>query len=186
MKRGDIYFIQTAPTTGSEQRAGRPAVIVSNDYANEHSEVVEVVYLTTQPKTDLPTHILTRSATQPSTILCEQINSVSKQRIGDYVGTLNDKEIQQLNIALTISLGLDINAVELVREPTEAEMAKIRESVKAELMATMEPPKAEPKTSTSQAIKIKTERDLYKKFSEDLLEILKGGATTQMPNYARE
>lgn len=51
MKRGEIYYIEsTYRETGSEQRGGRPAVIVSNDKNNENSEVVEVVYMTTKPK----------------------------------------------------------------------------------------------------------------------------------------
>ena len=56
MKRGEIYYIEsTYRETGSEQRGGRPAVIVSNDKNNENSEVVEVVYMTTKPKrNDLP------------------------------------------------------------------------------------------------------------------------------------
>lgn len=59
MKRGEIYYIEsTYRETGSEQRGGRPAVIVSNDKNNENSEVVEVVYMTTKPKNDLPTHVL--------------------------------------------------------------------------------------------------------------------------------
>lgn len=52
MKRGEIYYIEsTYRETGSEQRGSRPAVIVSNDKNNENSEVVEVVYMTTKPKT---------------------------------------------------------------------------------------------------------------------------------------
>ena len=63
MKRGEIYYIEsTYRETGSEQRGGRPAVIVSNDKNNENSEVVEVVYMTTKPKNDLPTHVFIRSA----------------------------------------------------------------------------------------------------------------------------
>lgn len=50
MRRGEIYYIEsTYRETGSEQRGGRPAVIVSNDKNNENSEVVEVVYMTTKP-----------------------------------------------------------------------------------------------------------------------------------------
>lgn len=82
MKRGEIYYIEsTYRETGSEQRGGRPAVIVSNDKNNENSEVVEVVYMTTKPKNDLPTHVFIRSALSPSTVLCEQVNSVSVKRI---------------------------------------------------------------------------------------------------------
>ena len=46
MKRGEIYYIEsTYRETGSEQRGGRPAVIVSNDKNNENSEVVEAEHL---------------------------------------------------------------------------------------------------------------------------------------------
>lgn len=195
MKRGEIYYISSNyQETGSEQRAGRPAVIVSNNNNNNNnSEVVEVVYMTTRPKNDLPTHVVTRSTPQESVILCEQIASVSVQRVGERVGALTDTEMQQLDIALAISLGLELGTVKVVkRDPTEEEMAKIRESVKQELMATMKkpelkigvnptsplPPKEEkPKAvQDAQNVKTKTERDLYKKFSEELLEILKGGA----------
>ena len=52
MKRGQIYYIESNhQEIGSEQRAGRPAVIVSNDKNNENSTPVEVVYMTTQQKT---------------------------------------------------------------------------------------------------------------------------------------
>lgn len=75
IKRGDIYFIRdTRQSIGSEQKADRPAVIVSNDANNKHSGVYEVVYMTTQPKTDLPTHFITSSALRTSTVLCEQIS----------------------------------------------------------------------------------------------------------------
>lgn len=189
MKRGEIYFIMSNwQETGSEQRAGRPAVIVSNDANNKHSEVVEIVYMTTQPKKDLPTHVVTRSTAEVSTILCEQIYSVSKQRLGGYIGELSSQELKQIDLALAISLGLDVDTVEVVRDPTAEELEEIRESVRAELLADMEPtveaeaPKPE---LDAQAIKTQTERDLYKKFSEELLEILKGGATC-VPNSAKE
>ena len=49
--RGEIYFVRPATNgVGSEQNAGRPAIVVSNDKANQYSPVVEMVYLTTQPK----------------------------------------------------------------------------------------------------------------------------------------
>ena len=108
MKRGQIYYIESNhQEIGSEQRAGRPAVIVSNNKNNENSTTVEVVYMTTQPKNDLPTHVFIRSSLRPSTVLCEQIYSVSTERLGTYIGELTDRELQELDIALSISLGLD-------------------------------------------------------------------------------
>ncbi len=80
--RGDMYYVDSdRGGTGSEQKSGRPAIIVSNNVGNSHSPIVEVVYLTTQPKSDLPTHVVIASAPQVSTALCEQVTTVSKERL---------------------------------------------------------------------------------------------------------
>lgn len=107
IKRGDVFYIESSNfTVGSEQRPGRPAVVVSNDKCNEHSAVVEVVYLTTQPKHDLPTHVTIRSLSRESTALCEQITSVATERFGDYCGHVTPQELQRIETAMQISLGL--------------------------------------------------------------------------------
>lgn len=156
MKRGEIYYIlkNNIEECGSEQASGRPAIIVSNDKNNEHSEVVEIVYLTTQPKTNLPTHIDIRSAKKNSIALCEQINSISKLRIGEYIGECTDFEMQMIDIALSISLGLDNNTV--------------KQSLPEPL-----PPVVKPSPELDRVISerdmYKHESDIYKKLYEDLL-----------------
>lgn len=111
IKRGDIYYIRdTRQSVGSEQRADRPAVIISNNENNRHSAVYEVVYMTTQPKTDLPTHFITTSALRPSTVLCEQISSVYEDRIGEWIGTLTPEEIKALDQCLKVSIGIKADA----------------------------------------------------------------------------
>lgn len=109
IKRGDIYYIDSIYSTGSEQRGGRPAIIVSNEKNKQHSTTVEIVYLTTQPKNDLPTHVTIRSVTKESIALCEQITSVSTDRIGSYKGHVTDTEMMNLEIAMQISLGLSVS-----------------------------------------------------------------------------
>lgn len=106
IKRGDIFYIETFSTTGSEQRPGRPAIIVSNDDNNEHSATVEVVYLTTQPKAQLPTHVVINSSSKRSIAICEQITSVALERIGDYNGHVTDEEMNELEEAMLVSLDL--------------------------------------------------------------------------------
>lgn len=82
MKRGEVYYIKHGGVqTGSEMYSGRPGIIVSDNHLNNTSTVVEVVYLTTRPKTDLPTHTVITSCPQVSTSLCEQISSVAISRI---------------------------------------------------------------------------------------------------------
>lgn len=111
IKRGDIYYIQKSVSCGSEQIAGRPGIIVSNNKCNEVSGVVEVVFLTTQEKRPLPTHVTITSAPRTSIALCEQINSVDIERIGNYCGHLTEKEMSEVDHALTVSLGLGSEAL---------------------------------------------------------------------------
>ena len=106
IKRGQIYYVGRSYAAGSEMRAGRPGIIVSNDRNNDHSSVVEVIYLTTHPKKDLPTHVTIRSMERESTALCEQVTSVSTDRLGRCMGEVTDAEMQSLEIAMLISLGV--------------------------------------------------------------------------------
>ena len=108
MKRGDIYYVERSGLVeiGSEQHSGRPAIIVSNDLLNDNSEVVEIVYLTLSPKKPMPTHRQTTATGKLSTIICEQINTVSKSRLANYIGHIDDVEMLSIDNALKCSLGL--------------------------------------------------------------------------------
>ena len=121
MKRGQIYYVRSNyREEGSEQRGGgRPAVIVSNDKNNANSNTVEVVYMTTKPKTDLPTHVYIESALRPSTLLCEQISTVSEERIGEWIGELTESEVEDLDVALAISLGMKSESGQLDTDTLE-------------------------------------------------------------------
>lgn len=104
--RGDIYYVNHTKSVGSEQRSGRPAIIVSNNSNNQHSHVVEVVYLTTRHKPNLLTHVGIHSTGMESTALCEQVHSVDCERLGSYCGRCTPSELDHLNAALLVSLGL--------------------------------------------------------------------------------
>ena len=106
--RGDIFFITgNSARIGSEQKQDRPAVVVSNDKANEHSPVIEVVFLTSAEKTKfLPTHVDVMCQI-PSVALCEQVHSISKTRLGQYVRTCTSEEMKRIDNALMVSLGLE-------------------------------------------------------------------------------
>lgn len=106
MKRGEIYYIDRRNTYGSEIAKGRPAVIVSNNHLNATSGVVMVVYLTTQPKKDLPTHVPITSRSVCSTALCEQIDSVSTMLVGDYYGACTAEEMAAIDRALLVALSI--------------------------------------------------------------------------------
>lgn len=187
IKRGEMFYISRVggvSYNGSEQHSDRPAVVVSNDKNNENSNVVEVVYMTTQPKTDLPTHVTVRSTGRPSTVLCEQVYSVSTERIGTYIGECSDKEMENIDIALMISLQLDGNMKtskkynETIKEQQE-EIDLYRKKIQAMQKALKEKENEKPEitASSEETIRLQTERDTYKTMYEQLLNrLVNGGA----------
>lgn len=154
MLRGDIHYIMEGKTTGSEQYAGRPAIIVSNDKCNAHSAVVEVVFLTTSPKSDLPTHVTIRSTPKTSIALCEQITSVSIERLGDYVTACSEQEMSAIDSALLVSLALNPQTVP--SKPKETEVSSERNLIEGDLRAQL-------KTAV-------VEREMYKTLYDKLIE----------------
>lgn len=114
--RGEIYHILPEDTeTGSEQYSGRPAIIVSSEANNKFAPTLEVVYLTTKPKKALPTHVSIEAARFRSIALCEQVHTVSKTRVGDYIDKLSKYEVEDVDAAIVISLGLE-NALAAARK----------------------------------------------------------------------
>lgn len=111
IRRGDIYYIDRADYPhGSEQRGGRPAIIVSNNLNNRYSPTVEIVYLTTAPKKDLVTHVTIWGTKVKSIALCEQVTTVSKTRIGGYLGACSQREMERIDSAVMLSLGINAPA----------------------------------------------------------------------------
>lgn len=104
--RGDIFYIEdNYRTEGSEQRPGRPALVVSNNTGNYHSDIVSIVWLTTAEKKDLPTHCKILCKTL-STAICEQVVTISQNRLGEYIRTVTEKEMKAIDKCLMIALGL--------------------------------------------------------------------------------
>jgi mRNA interferase MazF len=186
VKRGEIYYILQGDIyeeVGSEQRSGRPGIIVSNNQNNIHSDCVEVVLLTTRPKTSLPTHVNVNTAQYPSIALCEQVKTYSKQRLGDYIGTVSADELLDINTALSISLSLPVAEVgamqaetlQAANEALESELSQM-ENKYMQVVCEIEDLKKQAKEMpATNAQKYKIERDVYKKMYEQLLNRVMAG-----------
>ncbi len=187
IRRGEIFYIARGGTTnGSEQFADRPAVVVSNDENNKHSGVIEVVYMTTQPKTDLPTHVTVRSTGRLSTVLCEQVSSVSTDRVNNYIGQVSEQEMKNIDIALMISLQLSGGGKtskqynETIQKQQE-EIEYYRNKIQA-MQQSLEEKKTEKQQEaageTSEiVVRLETERNTYKALYEQLFERMLNGGT---------
>lgn len=173
-------------TNGSEQFADRPAVVVSNDENNKHSGVIEVVYMTTQPKTDLPTHVTVRSTGRLSTVLCEQVSSVSTDRVNNYIGQVSEQEMKNIDIALMISLQLSgggktskqyNETIQKQQEEIEYYRNKIQAMQQSLEEKETEKPQEEAGETSEIVVRLETERDTYKALYEQLFERMLNGGT---------
>jgi len=108
-KRGSVYLVNFDPTIGVEIKKTRPAVIISNDVANQYSPIVIVAAVTgrAEPKFD---EVLVKppegGLTKPSVIQPNQIRSINKRRLVKKLVDLSKKTMNDLDIALQITLGL--------------------------------------------------------------------------------
>ncbi|MEO8107688.1 MAG: type II toxin-antitoxin system PemK/MazF family toxin [Actinomycetes bacterium] len=115
MKRGEVRWVRLEPAEGAEARKRQPAVIVSNDGANDAAShigrgVVTVVPLTSNTERVFPFQVLVPSDVsglpRDSKAQAEQVRSLSVTRIGGGVGTLTDDVMAKLDDALRTHLRL--------------------------------------------------------------------------------
>lgn len=111
IQRGDIYYADLTPVVGSEQGGIRPVVIIQNNAGNRYSPTVIVAAITSRlNKHRLPTHIWIGNdfpgLYRNSMVLLEQVRTIDRSRLQEYIGSLNQGQIMRMNRAISISLGL--------------------------------------------------------------------------------
>ena len=85
---------------------------IINDTGNKHSPTVIVAAITGQigTKKKLPTHTIVHNVNgldKDSIILLEQIRTIDKQRLQEYLGTLDGRFLVAVDKALAISVALE-------------------------------------------------------------------------------
>jgi mRNA interferase MazF len=106
MKRGEVWWVEFDPSVGTEIRKTRPAVIVSNDAANRNLSRVVVVPLTSSTGRQYPGEALVTVEGQASKAMADQIMAADKARLKSQLGTLNKADLQAVEDAIRVHLGL--------------------------------------------------------------------------------
>lgn len=109
--RGNIIMVDFGKQKGSVQSGMRPAVVIQNNVGNAHSTTTIVAPITGKQKKDLPTHLSLLSKNYKclrcdSTLLGEQILTISKTQIIEVLGKLNLEDEIELNSKLAVSINL--------------------------------------------------------------------------------
>jgi mRNA interferase MazF len=111
IRRGDMFYADLMIGVGSEQGGSRSVLIIKNDTGNKHSKTVIVASITsrTDTKPKMPTHCFIKAQQglgRDSLVMLEQIRTIDKERLKEYIGTLDSVFINKIDRALAISVGL--------------------------------------------------------------------------------
>lgn len=116
-QRGDIWFANLGSHPQSSVQSGcRPVIVISNNIGNAHADTVNVLPLTRHmKKLELPCHteltpgdiIDTHQILDTSMILAEQIMTIGKNTLLNYVGKIADATVMnRIDYAVLTQLGL--------------------------------------------------------------------------------
>lgn len=111
IRRGDIFFVDLPLDKSTSVQGGcRPCIVVQNDDGNRASPNVIVFPLTSKQKQHIPTHILVNAGEaglkKDSTVMAECPLTVSKEKLGYYIGRANAALMNEINNAIMVSFGI--------------------------------------------------------------------------------
>ncbi len=106
MKRGEIWTVSASGYAGKP----RPAVIVQDDRFDATASITLCVF--TSDETEAPLFRLTvepsarNGLKAESRLMVDKITTVSRDRLGKQIGSLDDQDMLRLNRAILVFLGL--------------------------------------------------------------------------------
>jgi len=109
-KRGELWLVDFDPSIGTEINKTRPALVISNDLANQKRTKITLVPLTTKIK-KLPVNLIIEAdninnLTSASSINVPDICTFDKKRFNHKIGIITEKQIKEVENILKRHLGL--------------------------------------------------------------------------------
>ena len=84
-------------------------LLYTSDKGNRYSKTIIVAPISKKmSKPPIPTHVIFSddSLSYVSMILCEQLRTIDKKRLGQWICTLDEKTLEKINRAIRVSLSI--------------------------------------------------------------------------------
>jgi len=115
MRRGDVYWADLTPRSGSEQTGRRPVVIVSHNGFNETPGWLSIIVVPLSTSTSHAKRGLTvvplpagvAGLPQASVALCHQVTTLDRRKLVEHIGSLPPTSMKAIEAALRASLDLE-------------------------------------------------------------------------------
>jgi mRNA interferase MazF len=106
MKRGELWWVNFDPSVGGEIHKKRPAVIISNNAANQFLNRVQVIPLTSNIDKLYPSETYIRFRGKKAKAMADQLTTVSKKRLINQAGIVSNTELEGIKRAISTQLDL--------------------------------------------------------------------------------
>lgn len=108
VRQGDVYWATLPVERMGDyiQKGRRPYLVVSNDFANDSSENVVVVPVTSAKKKRIPTHVDCMTNRIMSTVECEQPMTVGKDLLDELYCIISQASMEKVHEAMQVQFQL--------------------------------------------------------------------------------
>ena len=108
MNRGEVWWVSFEPAIGGEVRKLRPAVIISNNASNKFLNRVQIVPITSKIDRLYPSEAYVMLNEKQCKAMADQLTTASKLRLLNLEGRLSNSDMQKVEHAVRVQLGLSI------------------------------------------------------------------------------
>ena len=114
MKRGEVYWADLVPRSGSEQQGRRPVVVISHDAFNQTRgwrSIIVVPLSTSQTQAGRGPSVVflpqgAAGLNKESVALCHQVTTLDRSKLTQRIGELNSIELGQVEDGLIAAMDL--------------------------------------------------------------------------------